>query len=73
VSVETEANGDLKITYERDSSLVGLLGLSCRYFCPVPHRTIFHFVCNPTSWAGSRAGSPVSECVSLAPTKDRIL
>ncbi len=31
LTVETEANGDSKSTNERGPSLVGLLGLSCRY------------------------------------------
>ncbi len=45
-------------------------------FCPVqhstkyyfPHRTLFHFISphRPATWAGSRAGSPVS--VSLVST-----
>ncbi len=31
-----------------------------------PHRTLFQFVCphRPATWVGSRAGPPVSECVS---------
>jgi hypothetical protein len=35
-----------------------------------PHRTLFHFMCphGPSSWAGSRARSPVSFYVSLDTT-----
>ncbi len=61
-TVETEVNGsvDSKSTNERDYSLVGSLGLSCRYnwfmFCLgcsswpstkylFPHRTLFQFLC----------------------------
>jgi hypothetical protein len=35
-----------------------------------PHRTLFQFLCphRPESWAGSRAGSPVSWYVSLCLT-----
>jgi hypothetical protein len=38
---------------------------STKYF--FPHRTQFRFLCphRPASWAGSRAGSPVSKYVSL--------
>ncbi len=34
--------------------------------CLFHHRTIFPFVCpnHPVTWAGSRAGPPLSECVS---------
>ncbi len=80
LAVETEMNGDSKRTNERVPSLVGLLGLSCRYtrdFCSalaalvgqvyfLPHRTLFQFLCphRPARWAGSRAGSLVSWCVS---------
>jgi hypothetical protein len=67
LTVETEVNGDLKSTNERGPSLVGSLGLSCwcsynRFF---PHRTLLQFLFPhpPASWAGSRAGSPVSVCV----------
>ncbi len=36
---------------------------STKYF--LPQRTLFKFLCphRPASWAGSRAGSPVSKCV----------
>ncbi len=34
LTVETEANGDSRSTYERDPSLVGSLGSSTRDFCP---------------------------------------
>jgi hypothetical protein len=36
LTVETEANGDSRSTYERDPSLFGSLGSLCRYkrFCP---------------------------------------
>jgi hypothetical protein len=82
----TEVNGDSKSTNESGPpSMVGLLGLSCRYkrflsclaalVSPVqnifiPHRTLFQlfYPHSPTSWAGSRAGSPVSKDVSLAPS-----
>ncbi len=76
LTLETEANGDSKRTNERDPFLVGSLCLSCRckfLFCLgcssrpstkyfVPHRTLFPNLCDhrPTSWACSRAGSPVS-------------
>jgi hypothetical protein len=55
-------------------SLIGSFDLPLE-FCPVlaalvgpvtkiffPHRTLFQFICShlPSSWAGSRAGSPVS-------------
>jgi hypothetical protein len=38
---------------------------SIKYF--FPHRTLLKFLCpnRPASWAGSRAGSPVSQYVSL--------
>ncbi len=74
--------GDLKSSIEWDPSLVGSLGLSCRYkrflFCHwcftaqwkifFPHRTPYlksSVPLRPASWAGSRAGSPVSLSVSL--------
>jgi len=72
---------DSKRTNERGPFLVGFLGLSYWYkrflFCLgcssrpntkfFPHRTLFQFLCPyiPATWAGSRAGSPVSSCVSL--------
>jgi hypothetical protein len=41
---------------------------STKYF--FPHRTLFPFLCAscPASWAGSRAGSPISYYVSLIVT-----
>jgi hypothetical protein len=60
LTVETEVDGDLKSAYERGSSLVGSLGLLCRYkrflFCLgcssrpytkyfFPHRTLFQYLC----------------------------
>ncbi len=81
LTVETEMNGDSKVTNERGPSLEGSLGTSFRYkrllcclgcSCQVStkeffsHRTLFQFMyphC-PATWAGSRAGTPVSECVS---------
>jgi hypothetical protein len=76
LTVETEVNGDLKRTNERGPFLVGSSGCRAgtRDFCsalaaldgPVkyffPRRTLFQFLCPhcPASWAGSRAGSPVS-------------
>jgi hypothetical protein len=82
LTVETEMKGDLKSSIEWDPSLVGSLGLSCRYkrflFCHwcftaqwkifFPHRTPYlksSVPLRPASWAGSRAGSPVSLSVSL--------
>ncbi len=40
---------------------------STKYF--FPHRIIFQLICphRPASWAGSRAGSPVSQCASVIP------
>jgi hypothetical protein len=73
LAVETEANGDLWSTNERRPSLVGSLvcragtrDFSAALVSPVKtfftRLTFFHFMCphRPTSWAGSRAGSPVS-------------
>ncbi len=36
-----------------------------------PHRTLLQFLCphRPATWAGSRAGPPVYECVSPDPAK----
>ncbi len=84
LTVETEVNGDSKRTMKAALShdSLGLLcrykrflfSLGCcsrpntkLYF---PHRTLFQFLCShrPASWAGSRAGSPVSLCVSLVAT-----
>ncbi len=80
LTVETEVNGDSGSTYEIGPSLVGSLGLSCRFKrvlsclgCPSQpnskyfHRTLFQFVCPhcPASWADSRVGSPVSLYVFL--------
>jgi hypothetical protein len=81
-TVETEVNWDSKSTNERGPSLVGSLGLSCRYkrflFClgcssrPItklffPNPKLFQCLCPicTASWAGSRAGSPFSEYLSL--------
>jgi hypothetical protein len=38
---------------------------SIKYLFPFPHRTLFQFMSphRPATWAGSRAGAPVSECV----------
>jgi hypothetical protein len=47
----TEANGDSWSTNERVPSLVGTLGLLCRYN---------RFFTSPSNLVGSRAGSPVS-------------
>ncbi len=46
------------------SVLVALVGPEQVFF---PHRTLFQLFCHhrPESWAGSRAGSPVSEYVSV--------
>ncbi len=59
LTVETEVNGDSKRTNVRGPSLVGSLGMLCRYkiflFCLdcssqpstkyyFPHRTLFHFI-----------------------------
>jgi|LakMenE01Jun11ns_1017448.scaffolds.fasta_scaffold6294138_1 hypothetical protein len=44
--VKTDVNGNSKSTNERGPSLL------CTFSSPGPHR--------PASWAGSRAGSPVS-------------
>ncbi len=44
-TVETEVNGDSKRTNDRGPSLVGSLGLSCRYKnYYFPLRTPFHFI-----------------------------
>jgi hypothetical protein len=60
LTVETKVNRDSKSTNERGPSLVGSLGMSCRYkrflFClgcssrlsteyVFPHRTLFQFLC----------------------------
>ncbi len=77
VTIETEVNGDLKSTNKRGPSLAGSLGSSCQYTrflsCSGQpstnysflHRTLFQSMCphRPATWAGSRAGPPVSECV----------
>ncbi len=83
LTVETEVNVDSKSSNERSPSLVGSLGLSCRYKrllsclgCSVQlSRNIFLLnLCvyigphRPATWAGSRAGPPVSEYVSVAET-----
>ncbi len=41
LTVETEVNGDSKSTNERGPSLVGSMGLSCRY-----NRFLFCIVCS---------------------------
>ncbi len=43
-----------------------------KYF--FPHRTLFQFMCSlcPATWAGSRAGPPVSECVISKKTALRV-
>ncbi len=75
LTVETEVNGDSKST---NGWFVGLVVLVQKTFilpgCPgqpitkyfFPHRALFQFMCphRPETWAGSRAGPPVSECVS---------
>ncbi len=50
---------------KRDFILPGLLWAAQYKIC-FPHRTLFQFMCphRPANWAGSRAGPPVSECVS---------
>jgi hypothetical protein len=66
LTVETEVNGDSQSTNERGPSLVVSLGFPCRYktFFPAlaalvgPGTKCFPHL--PASWAGSRAGSPVS-------------
>ncbi len=65
LTVETEVNGNSKYIW-KGPFLVGLLGLLCRY-----KRFLFSLGCSsrpcprrPASWAGSRAGSPVSYYVS---------
>ncbi len=74
LTVETEMNGDLKSTNERGSYLGSLGRAGTRDFCSVlsalvsqykiffRQRELFQFLCphRPASWAGSRAGSPVS-------------
>jgi hypothetical protein len=77
LTVETGMNGDSKSTNKRGPSLVGSLGLSCRYKRFVislaslvsPVQNIFFltsiFPHRPTIWAGSQAGSPVFWYVSL--------
>jgi hypothetical protein len=76
LNVETGVNGDSKSTNERGPSLVGSLGLSCRFNRFVfslasvrPVQNIFFltsiFPHRPTIWAGSQAGSPVFWYVSL--------
>ncbi len=52
------------------SALAALVGLVQNIF--FPHRTLFQCLCphRPASWAGSRAGSPVPQYVSLT---DRLL
>ncbi len=70
--------GDSKSINERGISLVGSLGSSCRckrlFALVSPVQNIFfltvHYInlCGPhrpATWAGSRAGPPVFECVSL--------
>ncbi len=71
LTVEIEVNGDTGSPYEMGPSLIGSLGLSCRYKrflsclgCPSQpiskyvHRTLFQCVYHhcPASWASSRAG-----------------
>ncbi len=76
LTVETEVNGDSKSTNKRVLlvpvqeisvlPLAVLVGPEQKIF---PYRTLFQFLCpqRPASWAGSRAGSPVSKlCVSGA-------
>jgi len=67
LTFQTEANGGLWSTNERCPSLVGSLGSSCRYkrflCCLVaalvsPVQNIFFL---PATWAGLRAGPPVSK------------
>jgi hypothetical protein len=43
-------------------ALAALVGPGQNIF---PHRTLFLFMCphRPATWAGSRAGPPISECV----------
>ena len=71
LTVETEVNGDSKSTNERGPSLVGSLGLDiCLALVALvgPVQNIFFLTIHnfkslspsPSSWAGSRAGSPIS-------------
>jgi hypothetical protein len=48
--------------------LAALVSPITKYF--FPHHTLFQFMCThrPATWAGSRAGPPVSECVSPGTT-----
>jgi len=64
LTVDSEMNGDSKSSNERDPSLVGSLGKSCRY--KRPYSALSPFICphRITTWAGGRTGPPVSECVS---------
>jgi hypothetical protein len=57
VPAETEVNGDSMSTNERGPFLLGSLGLVVQV-----KETIFQLLCphRLASWAGSRAGSPVS-------------
>jgi hypothetical protein len=89
LTFETEVKGDSKSTVLMKGVLPWLvrLGSSCQYTrflsCSCQpstkysflHPTLFQFMCfhRPATWAGSRAGPPVSECVSpIAHTKDGI-
>ncbi len=47
---------------------------SAQYKTFFPHRTLFQFMClhRPVTCAGSRAGPPVSECVSTVGSFDGI-
>jgi hypothetical protein len=79
LTLETEMNGDSKVTNDRGPSLEGSLGTSFRYkrllcclgcsgqastkyFFPV--HILFQFMYPHCPSTGSRAGTPVSECVS---------
>ncbi len=63
LTVEAEVNGDSKSTNEMGPSLVGSLGL---IFFSSPYTISFIRPHHQARLAGSRAGSPVSQYVSLA-------
>jgi hypothetical protein len=73
LTVETEANGDSRSTYERGKGVLHWLGSLCRYntflsclgcsrpstIYYFPHHTLFHFLSPhcPATWGGNRAAS----------------
>jgi hypothetical protein len=68
ISLQCGANRVSRNTYERGPSLVGKLGYLCQYkrwlSCIIFASPVYYFKLfdpiNPSSWAGSRAASPVS-------------